>query len=113
MAIASQGQRGVVVGDLIQSVVQVMRPEWGSRADVDSEQARETRLAMMARIQREDMLVAAGHFPTGRPLWADYDVGGAALLADREARRVGMVRESLRVILNTTTPECHSERSGA
>ena len=29
----------------------------------------------------------------GGPLWEDYDVGGAALLADREACRVGMVRE--------------------
>ena len=63
--IASQGQRGLVTGDLIQSVVQVMRPEWGSRADVDFKTARKTRLAMMERIQREDMLVAAGHFPTG------------------------------------------------
>ena len=63
--IASQGQQGLVTGDLVQSMVQVMRPDWGSRADVDSEQARETRLAMMERIQREDMLVAAGHFPTG------------------------------------------------
>ena len=55
-----------MTGDLIQSVVQVMKPDWGSRADVDFEQARESRLAMVERIQREDMLVAAGHFPTGR-----------------------------------------------
>ena len=41
-----------------------------------------------------------GALSDGRPLWTDYDVGGAALLADREARRVGMVRES---------PPCHSE----
>ena len=32
---------------------------------MDFDKARETRLAMVERIQREDMLVAAGHFPTG------------------------------------------------
>ena len=73
--IASQGQRGLVTGDLIQSVVQVMRPDWGSRADVDFDKAREMRLAMVERIEREEMLVAAGHFPDGGAFWAHCYVG--------------------------------------
>ncbi len=63
--ITSQGRKGVVVGDLIQSVVQVMEPGWGSRADLDSRGAWESRVAMMKRIQGEDMVMAAGHFKTG------------------------------------------------
>lgn len=63
--ISSQGQKGVVVGDLIQSVVQVMEPGWGSRADIDPRKAWETRIAMVERIEGEGMVMAAGHFNTG------------------------------------------------
>ncbi len=63
--INSQGRKGVVVGDLIQSLVQVMEPEWYSRADVDPHVAMASRLAMMKRIEGEGMVMAAGHFPTG------------------------------------------------
>jgi glyoxylase-like metal-dependent hydrolase (beta-lactamase superfamily II) len=63
--ISSNGEKGVVVGDLIQSMVQVMEPEWCPRADVDPEKARGTRLAMVKRIEEEGMVMAAGHFKTG------------------------------------------------
>ena len=63
--ISSLGQMGVVVGDLIQSKVQVMEPGWGSRADIEPLKAWETRIAMVKRIEGEGMVMAAGHFSTG------------------------------------------------
>jgi hypothetical protein len=65
IAINSQGEKGMVVGDLIQSVVQVMEPGWNSRADIDPSKAYETRIGMAERIEKEGMVMAAGHFPTG------------------------------------------------
>ncbi|MBM3926356.1 MAG: MBL fold metallo-hydrolase [SAR202 cluster bacterium] len=66
IAINSQGEKGMVVGDLIQSVVQVMEPGWNSRHDIDRQKAYETRIRMAERIEREGIVMAAGHFPTGR-----------------------------------------------
>ena len=63
--IQSQGEKGMVVGDVIQSVVQVMEPDWGSRADIDAEQARRSREALVRRIESDEIVMAAGHFPTG------------------------------------------------
>ncbi|MQF70090.1 MBL fold metallo-hydrolase [SAR202 cluster bacterium AD-804-J14_MRT_500m] len=63
--IQSQGEKGMVVGDVIQSIVQVMEPNWGSRADIDAEQARRSRESLVDRIEREEIVMAAGHFPTG------------------------------------------------
>ncbi len=63
--IQSQGEKGMVVGDVIQSLVQVMEPQWGSRADIDSEEAGRSREALVERVEREGILMAAGHFATG------------------------------------------------
>ena len=63
--IQSQGKKGMVVGDVIQSVVQVMEPDWGSRADIDAEQARRSREALVRRIEADEVVMAAGHFATG------------------------------------------------
>ena len=60
--ISSQGERGVVVGDMIHSVVQIQEPGWCSRADVDRELGLRSREAMLDRFEREAFIVAAGHF---------------------------------------------------
>jgi glyoxylase-like metal-dependent hydrolase (beta-lactamase superfamily II) len=60
--ISSQGEKGVVVGDLLHSKVQVQEPGWCSRADVDKEQGLRSREAMLERFEREGFTVAAGHF---------------------------------------------------
>jgi glyoxylase-like metal-dependent hydrolase (beta-lactamase superfamily II) len=61
--ITSQGQRALILGDAAHSPAQVQETDWVSRADIDVEQARITRRSLMERLERENMLVAAGHFP--------------------------------------------------
>ena len=61
--ISSQGQRGLILGDVAHSPVQVHETEWCSRVDVDPEQTRVTRRSLMERLEGDGTLVASGHFP--------------------------------------------------
>jgi glyoxylase-like metal-dependent hydrolase (beta-lactamase superfamily II) len=61
--ITSDGQRALILGDAAHSPVQVQEPDWISRADMDPDLTRQTRRALMERLEREEILVAAGHFP--------------------------------------------------
>ena len=60
--ITSQGERALVLGDAAHSPVQILEPDWVSRADMDPDLTRETRRALIERLERENILVAAGHF---------------------------------------------------
>ncbi len=61
--ITSQGERALILGDVAHNPAQVHETDWVSRADMDAEQTRSTRRALMERLEREGMVVAAGHFP--------------------------------------------------
>jgi glyoxylase-like metal-dependent hydrolase (beta-lactamase superfamily II) len=61
--ITSQGERALVLGDAAHNPAQVIEPDWVSRADMDPDLTRQTRRALLERIEREKILVAAGHFP--------------------------------------------------
>jgi glyoxylase-like metal-dependent hydrolase (beta-lactamase superfamily II) len=61
--ITSRGERALVLGDAAHNPVQVEQPDWVSRADMDPDLTRQTRRALMDRLEREEILVAAGHFP--------------------------------------------------
>jgi glyoxylase-like metal-dependent hydrolase (beta-lactamase superfamily II) len=61
--IASNGERALVLGDAAHSPVQVHEPDWVTRADMDPELTRRTRRALLDRLEREEVVVAAGHFP--------------------------------------------------
>lgn len=61
--IASQGERGVILGDVLHNAVQVHETDWVSRADIDPEQTRVTRRSLMERLEQEGSLVAAVHLP--------------------------------------------------
>ena len=61
--INSQGQRGIILGDVLHNTVQVHETEWVSRADIDPAQTRETRRSMMERLEREGIPIAAVHMP--------------------------------------------------
>ncbi|OLC12597.1 MAG: hypothetical protein AUH29_15985 [Candidatus Rokubacteria bacterium 13_1_40CM_69_27] len=61
--ITSKGERALVLGDAAHGPVQVLEPDWVSRADMDPELTRQTRGALLDRLEREDIIVAAGHFP--------------------------------------------------
>lgn len=59
--INSQGERGLILGDVLHNTVQVQETDWVSRADIDPEQTRVTRRSMMERLERESLPVAAVH----------------------------------------------------
>jgi glyoxylase-like metal-dependent hydrolase (beta-lactamase superfamily II) len=61
--ITSQGERALVLGDAAHNPAQVVEPDWVSRADMDPDLTRQTRRALMERLEREQITVAAGHFP--------------------------------------------------
>jgi glyoxylase-like metal-dependent hydrolase (beta-lactamase superfamily II) len=60
--VSSQGERALVLGDAAHSPAQIEEPDWVSRADMDPDLTRQTRRALIERLEREQILVAAGHF---------------------------------------------------
>ncbi len=60
--ITSQGERALVLGDAAHNPVQLHETDWVSRADMDPEVTRHTRRILMERLEREEIIVAAGHF---------------------------------------------------
>jgi glyoxylase-like metal-dependent hydrolase (beta-lactamase superfamily II) len=60
--ITSGGERALVLGDAAHSPAQVEEPDWVSRADMDPELTRQTRRALLERLERDEIIVAAGHF---------------------------------------------------
>jgi glyoxylase-like metal-dependent hydrolase (beta-lactamase superfamily II) len=60
--ITSHGERALVLGDAAHSPVQLQETDWVSRADMDPELTRRTRRALVERLEREEIVVAAGHF---------------------------------------------------
>jgi len=60
--VTSKGERALVLGDAAHSPVQVLEPDWVSRADMDPDLTRQTRKALIDRLEREQILIAAGHF---------------------------------------------------
>ena len=75
VAIASRGEEAVITGDLMHHPVQCARPEWGSSADEDPDQARATRRAFLERYADRPVLVIGTHFsgPTAGQLVRDGD----------------------------------------
>ena len=61
--VTSKGERALVLGDAAHNPVQLIdEPDWVSRADMDPELTRQTRRALLDRLEREEIIVAAGHF---------------------------------------------------
>ena len=61
--ISSQGEKGIILGDVAHNPLQVHETGWKVSADVDHDQARMTRESIMKRIEAEGLKMAAGHFP--------------------------------------------------
>jgi len=60
--ITSQGERALVLVDAAHNPVQLHETDRVSRADMDPEMTRHTRRVLMERLEREEIIVAAGHF---------------------------------------------------
>ena len=77
--ISSQGERAIILGDILHNEAQVHETDWVSRADTYVEMTRSTRRSLMERLEAEGTLAAAGHLPApgfgrisrrnGRRIW--------------------------------------------
>ena len=63
LLLESQGERAMLIGDIAHHPAQVQETAWGPRFDEDSAAAAATRHRVMERLEAEDPLVIAGHFP--------------------------------------------------
>ena len=75
--ISSQGQHGLVLGDVLHNTAQIHQVDWCSRADIDPALAGATRRWLVDRMEQEELTVAAVHLP--RP--------GFGRIVRREGRR--------------------------
>jgi glyoxylase-like metal-dependent hydrolase (beta-lactamase superfamily II) len=60
----SGGARGVLLGDVIHHPIQLVRPDWSSRACEDRELSHRTRRGLLERYAGTDVLLAPAHFAT-------------------------------------------------
>lgn len=63
LAIVSQGQHAVIMGDLAVNPAQVTEPDWVFLFDMDQERAVHTRKQMLDRAEAEAATLAACHYP--------------------------------------------------
>jgi len=63
IVIASQGQRGYILGDVAHTPAQAHYTDWNPIFDVQPETSRSTRHAVLDMLEAEGILVSAGHFP--------------------------------------------------
>jgi len=60
--ISSQGQKGYILGDIVNFPFQLEKTDWEISFDNDHLLARKTREAILDKIEKEDAVVGAGHF---------------------------------------------------
>ena len=63
LVISSGGEKGFVLGDVCNNPVQAHFTDWCPVFDMDPAEARQTRHAVVDRLEAEGTLVSAGHFP--------------------------------------------------
>ncbi|MFQ6028582.1 MAG: MBL fold metallo-hydrolase, partial [Dehalococcoidia bacterium] len=61
--INSQGDRGYILGDVAHSPAQAHYTDWSPIFDVDPQLSRQTRHTVLDLLEKEGILVSAGHFP--------------------------------------------------
>ena len=62
IVITSQGEKAMVVGDLLHNKAQVERPDWTAGVDTDKEASRFNRESILDQAEQEGYVIAAGHF---------------------------------------------------
>ena len=63
VALASNGARAIMSGDLIHSPLQLAFPEWSPRVDWDRALSARTRRGFLERHADSDVIVMTAHFP--------------------------------------------------
>ena len=60
--IHSGGESAYILGDVAHKPVQLSEPQWYPGFDVDPVESTKTRIALLARAERENAIIAGGHF---------------------------------------------------
>jgi glyoxylase-like metal-dependent hydrolase (beta-lactamase superfamily II) len=60
--VASVGNTAILTGDVVHHPLQLIRPEWSSRACEDPIQSAQTRQTLLERLADSDTLMASAHF---------------------------------------------------
>jgi glyoxylase-like metal-dependent hydrolase (beta-lactamase superfamily II) len=63
LLVASEGEEALLVVDALLHPAQVTEPDWSSMFDMDPEQDRLTRHRLLERLEAQETLFAASHFP--------------------------------------------------
>ncbi len=63
IVISSEGERGLILGDVVISTIDLDQPRWQNTFDWDHGIARATRMSLLWRLEREGALVGASHLP--------------------------------------------------
>ena len=81
LLVSSEGQQGLIVGDVLQHPAQCTEPQWCTLFDIDTEQAIATRRQFIEWVIQEDLPLAVDHFPGtgfgrivlehGKPYWQE------------------------------------------
>ena len=61
--VSSAGERAFILGDVAHSPAQAQYTDWSPVFDTDPDLARETRRAILDKLESEGTVVASGHFP--------------------------------------------------
>lgn len=64
--INSEGQKGMIVGDLLHTIAQVTESSWCAGVDYDKTQSAASREKLLGQAEQEGWIVGAGHFPPGK-----------------------------------------------
>ncbi len=64
--IASGGEKAMVVGDVLHTMAQVYEPDWCARVDINKDDSRRSREAVLSKAENEGYTIAAGHFHPDR-----------------------------------------------
>ncbi len=60
--VSSQGEKAIVVGDVLHSKAQIQESAWCAGVDIDKDQSRQSREKVLDMAEKEGYVVAAGHF---------------------------------------------------
>jgi glyoxylase-like metal-dependent hydrolase (beta-lactamase superfamily II) len=63
LVIASGGQRGFILGDVVHSPAQAQHTDWNPGFDIDGATSRRTRHTVLDRLESDGSLVSSGHYP--------------------------------------------------
>ena len=74
--VRSGGQKAMIVGDVLHCIAQVSEPSWCAGVDTDKKASAASREKLLAQAEREDWIVAAGHFPPGKQIGKVVTEGG-------------------------------------